>query len=74
MNKHSHPPQPYHYYKVFVQCELSGGHAETGLGIKDVKFFSENNIPQLSTGRNTEEQINMLFDFHRNPNNVSIFD
>lgn len=74
MNKHSHPPQPYHYYKIFIQCELSGGQAETGLETKDVRFFSENNLPKLSTGRNTEEQINMLFDYFRNPNKASIFD
>lgn len=74
MNKHSHPPQPYHYYKIFIQCELTGGKAETGLETKDVRFFSEKNLPKLSTGRNTEEQIYMLFDFLRNPNKVSIFD
>ncbi|MCK0473981.1 NUDIX hydrolase [Halalkalibacter sp. APA_J-10(15)] len=74
MNKHSHPPQPYHYYKIFIQCELTGGKAETGLETKDVRFFSENNLPKLSTGRNTEEQIYMLFDFLINPNKVSIFD
>ncbi len=74
MNKHSHPPQPYHYYKIFVHCELSGGQAKTGLETKDVRFFSENNLPKLSTGRNTEEQINMLFNYFRNPNRASIFD
>ncbi|WP_226036565.1 NUDIX hydrolase [Aquibacillus saliphilus] len=74
MNQHSHPPQPYHYYKIFIQCELTGGQADTGLETKDVRFFSENNLPKLSTGRNTEEQINMLFDYFRNPNKASIFD
>ncbi|RDW17296.1 NUDIX hydrolase [Oceanobacillus chungangensis] len=74
MNKHSHPPQPYHYYKIFIQCELIGGQAKTGLETKDVRFFSENNLPKLSTGRNTEEQIHMLFGFLRNPNKVSKFD
>ena len=74
MNKHSHPPQPYHYYKIFIQCELTGGHAKAGLETKDVRFFSENNLPKLSTGRNTEKQINLLFDYFRNPNKVSIFD
>lgn len=74
MNKHSHPPQPYHYYKIFIQCELIGGQAETGIETKDVRFFSENNLPKLSTDRNTEEQINVLFGFLRNPNKASIFD
>ncbi|WP_280771619.1 NUDIX hydrolase [Salipaludibacillus daqingensis] len=74
LNKHSHPPQPYHYYKIFIQCELIGGQAESGLETKDVRFFSEKNLPKLSTGRNTEEQIIMLFDFLRNPNKVTVFD
>ncbi|MFB4169433.1 NUDIX hydrolase [Virgibacillus sp. JSM 102003] len=74
MNKHSHPPQPYHYYKIFIQCELIGGQAETGIETKDVQFFSENNLPKLSTGRNTENQIKMLFDFLRNPSKLSIVD
>ncbi len=74
MNKHSHPPQPYHYYKVFIQCELIGGQAETGIETKDVRFFSEDNLPKLSTGRNTETQIKMLFDFLRNPSKLSIVD
>lgn len=74
MNKHSHPPQPYHYYKVFIQCELVGGQARTGIETKDVKFFSENNLPELSKDRNTKEQISMLFEFLRNPNKVAMFD
>lgn len=74
MNKHEHPPQPYHYYKIFIHCELTGGQAETGIETNDVRFFSENNLPKLSTARNTEEQINMLFGFLRNPNEIAIFD
>lgn len=74
MNKHSHPPQPYHYYKIFIQCELTGGQAETGLETKDVRFLSENSLPKLSMGRNTQHQIKMLFDFLRNPNKESIVD
>ncbi|MCP3032477.1 NUDIX hydrolase [Halobacillus sp. A1] len=74
INKHPHPPQPYHYYKIFIQCELTGGEAESGVETKDVRFFSENHLPKLSTGRNTEEQITMLFDYLRNPNKASIFD
>ena len=74
LNKHPHPPQPYHYYKIFIQCELVGGQAKTGLETKDVRFFSENNLPELSNDRNTKEQINMLFEFLRDPNKVAVFD
>lgn len=74
MNKHPHPPQPFHYYKIFIQCELTGGQAETGLETKDVKFFSEDRLPELSEDRNTKAQIHMLFEFLRDENKVAIFD
>ncbi|WP_026041281.1 NUDIX hydrolase [Virgibacillus halodenitrificans] len=74
MNKHDHPAQPYHYYKIFMQCELAGGKAETGIETKDVRFFAEDDLPTLSTGRNTEKQIKMLFEFAKNPNKAAVFD
>ncbi len=74
MNKHSHPPQPYHYYKLFIHCELVGGQAGTGIETKDIGFFPENNLPILSTDRNTVEQIEMLFQYHKNPNHIPIID
>ena len=74
MNKHPHPPQPYHYYKLFIQCEIIGGNASTGLETDKIGFFNENALPQLSTNRNTESQIQMLFDFLRNPLKETIFD
>jgi ADP-ribose pyrophosphatase YjhB (NUDIX family) len=74
MNKHPHPPQPYHYYKMFIKCVIVGGNAITGIETKDIKFFSENNLPNLSTARNTESQIKTLFEFQRNPNKEAILD
>jgi ADP-ribose pyrophosphatase YjhB (NUDIX family) len=74
MNKHPHPPQPYHYYKLFIQCEIIGGQARSGLETKGISFYSENQLPPLSLGRNTESQIKMLFEFLRNPNKEAIFD
>ncbi|MBP1970442.1 ADP-ribose pyrophosphatase YjhB (NUDIX family) [Virgibacillus natechei] len=73
-NKHAHPPLPYHYYKLFIHCEIIGGHASNGVETKDVEFFSESNLPILSTGRNTEAQIQMLFDFLRNPGEDTMID
>ncbi|WP_102027687.1 NUDIX hydrolase [Salirhabdus sp. Marseille-P4669] len=74
MNKHDHPPQLYHYYKIFIQCELIGGRAEAGVETNDVQFFKEEELPNLSTARNTKEQISMLFEFLRNPEKEAIFD
>lgn len=74
MNKHPHPPQPYHYYKLFIQCEIIGGKASSGIETKGIGFYAENEIPILSLNRNTDSQINMLFDFLRNPNKDTILD
>jgi ADP-ribose pyrophosphatase YjhB (NUDIX family) len=74
MNKHPHPPQPYHYYKIFIQCEVIGEQARNGLETKGVNFYNEENLPTLSLGRNTDTQIKMLFEFLRNPNKDTIFD
>ncbi|WP_404450696.1 NUDIX hydrolase [Virgibacillus necropolis] len=74
MNKHPHPPQPYHYYKVFIHCEIIGGQASIGIETKDINFFSENNLPELSTNRNTESQIKAIFDLQRNPDKAVIVD
>ncbi|OHR66943.1 ADP-ribose pyrophosphatase [Bacillus sp. HMSC76G11] len=74
MNKHPHPPQPYHYYKLFIQCEVIGGQARNGLETKGINFYDEDDLPVLSLGRNTDTQIKMLFEFLRNPNKDTIFD
>ncbi len=74
MNKHPHPPQAFHYYKIFIQCQVIGGRATLGLETKDIGFFSEHSLPSLSTGRNTESQIKMLFTYLRNPSLEPHFD
>lgn len=73
-NKHPHPPEAYHYYKVFILCEIIGGEPATGLETSKVEFFSEHNLPPLSENRNTVTQLKMVFDFLRNPEKEAIFD
>ena len=73
-NKHPHPPEAYHYYKIFILCEIIGGESSAGMETTQVEFFSENNLPPLSTNRNTESQIKTLFEFLRDPDRETIFD
>ena len=40
-NKHPHPPEPYHYYKIFILCEIIGGESSAGMETTQVEFFSE---------------------------------
>lgn len=63
MNKHHHPKQLFHYYKIFIECEWLEGSLEKGLETSEVNFFEKDHLPPLSTGRNTEEQIKLLFSF-----------
>lgn len=68
---HPHPPSPYHVYKLFIQCEIIGGQAAIGAETSEVKFFSENDLPEeLSIERNTESQIRMAFRLSREKEQV----
>jgi ADP-ribose pyrophosphatase YjhB (NUDIX family) len=73
-NKHAHPPDAYHYYKIFIQCEIIGGTPTAGVETNSIKFFSKDNLPELSTSRNTDSQIKTLFDFIEDINKETIFD
>lgn len=74
MKKHPHPPQPYHYYKMFIQCEIIGGEPKIGIETQEINFFAENDLPNLSLSRVTESQIHLLFEFMKNPKKETIFD
>jgi ADP-ribose pyrophosphatase YjhB (NUDIX family) len=71
---HSHPPTPYHIYKIFIQCRIIGGHALSGVETSDVEFFEEHELPELSTERNTEKQIKTMFEFLKDPTKQVILD
>lgn len=72
--KHNHPSSPYHYYLIFIQCEIIGGAPAAGLETSNVQFFTEDNLPDLSIQRNTEAQIRMFFEFLQNPEKATMFD
>lgn len=73
-NKHPHPPEVFHYYKLFILCEIIGGQATKGIETQEIDFFEENNLPPLSLNRNTQSQIKTMFEFYRNPNQNVIVD
>ncbi|AOT70254.1 NUDIX hydrolase [Geosporobacter ferrireducens] len=71
---HPHPPSPYHIYKIFIQCEITGGAPKAGMETSDVKFFGKNELPELSLDRNTQCQIYKMFEFLDDPHKPSLFD
>lgn len=74
MKKHPHPPQPFHYYKIFIRCEIVGGEAKSGVETQGVDFFSIDGLPELSLNRNIESQLKLLFEFEKNPAKATVFE
>lgn len=72
---HQHePPFPFHVYKLFVRCEITGGTATTSSETDAVEFFAEGEIPELSSTRITPGQIQCMFAHLKNPQRPTDFD
>lgn len=61
---HGHPEDLFYTYKIFMECEAEDFEISTGMETLDVGFFKQDEIPELSTPRNTAGQIDRMFDFH----------
>lgn len=72
--KRRHPPHIFEIYKVCFLCDLVGGEAKTSMETTAVDWFSEDNLPDLSTGRVTEEQLHRWFKHYRQPDLPTEFD
>ena len=68
------PPFPYHVYKLFFLCELKGGKETTSIETDAVDWFTEDNIPALSSARTTASQLRRFFEHHRNSELPTDFD
>lgn len=60
-NKHPHPAIPFHAYKFLFLCEILGGAPVVSSEITEVGFFTEDQIPPLSTARTLAEQVRFAF-------------
>ncbi len=74
-NKHPHKPSfPFHLYKMFFLCEITGGEPKTSPETEAVEFFAEYQIPPLSQGRVLPQQIKRMFEYYRDPSLPTDFD
>jgi ADP-ribose pyrophosphatase YjhB (NUDIX family) len=71
---HAHPATPWYSYKLFILCEETGGKLEAGTETLDAQFFGINELPELSIERVTKEQIEMMFEYMKNPDKPAICD
>ena len=67
-SKHPHQPSmPFHLYKLFFLCEITGGQAQESYETTGVEFYAEDSIPQdLSISRTLPFQIARMFEHRRN--------
>lgn len=71
---HGHPLEPYHVYKMFIECQIVGGEGLHGVETTEVDFFDIDHLPPLSLERNTEAQVRTMFEFLNDPNKSVILD
>lgn len=71
---HDHPPQLEYVYKLFIECEVKGGELTQAHDMHEVDWFSRDQIPPLSADRITASQIELMFEYHYNPDKEVVFD
>ena len=71
---HKHPQDIYYIYKIFIECQYLGEAQSDFAETTDARFFSHDAIPPLSTPRNTQEQIDYMFEFNAGKRTNPIID
>lgn len=61
-SKHNLPVYAYGVCKIFVQCSVIGGKFEKNIETTGFRYFSADELPELATEKNNEEQIRMCFE------------
>jgi ADP-ribose pyrophosphatase YjhB (NUDIX family) len=70
-----HPPRHIDsIYKLFFICELTGGSASPSEETSEVAFFARHELPNLSLGRTTADQIELMFLHAEQPERPVEFD
>ena len=74
-SRHPHePPFPYHVYKLFFSCTITGGKAADSNETDEIGFFTRDVIPPLSVTRVTNQQIDRMFEHRLHPDWPTDFD
>lgn len=72
--KHNLPVYAYGICKIFVQCSVIGGQFEENIETTEYGYFEVDNLPELATEKNNEEQIKMCFDAYHTDEWKTLFD
>lgn len=74
-NKHNKPIYAYGVCKVFILCDIIGGEFKKNIETIEIKYFSQNEIPNnLAEEKTNKEQIEMCFKAYNDKNWQTQFD
>ncbi len=59
-DRHNFPPLEYHYYKIVLLCDLTGGELTDSNETTEAGFFDFEELPELSEKRNTRQLFNLI--------------
>lgn len=71
---HKHPPDIHYSYKVMIECRALDQNIKPGMETLDVGWFPLDGLPELSSPRNTREQIETLFAFREGKHTWPLLD
>jgi ADP-ribose pyrophosphatase YjhB (NUDIX family) len=73
-NKHNNPLFLYTIYKIFIECELIENNFKENTETLEAGFFALNHLPELSTERNTLDQVIMCVESKKHKIFETVFD
>lgn len=68
------PPFPFHIYKLFFLCAATGPCAKKPGETGEARYFSIDDLPELSVSRVLPQQIRRLYEHMQNPSLPTDFD
>lgn len=73
-DKHNLPRYIYKVIKVFLLCEIKGGHFKKNIETIASEYFSLEHLPPLSTAKNNQQQIQLCFQAYHQKHWQTYFD
>lgn len=71
---HGHGPTLHHGWKAFLLCEITGGEARGSYETDAVGFFDPAQLPEMSLGRSTPQQVARMLEHWRDRGLATDFD
>lgn len=65
---------PFTVYKIFVSCDYVSGDFIENIETSDSRFFPIDDLPELSSTRSNQDQIELCFKAHKDPNHKTVCD